>query len=247
MRANLIGILLCIGLLVPGAALAQEGDLTPAPPVPGWPLAAAVEAPDGLLLTGDLYLIDLARPTVILLHEMFTDRTSWGMLIDPLVWAGYNVLNIDLRGHGATGGSVNWWLAADQDIPLWITWLRETIGVRPDAISCLGSSMGSSIALEGCSLDPQTRTVIALSPGWRYHGVNVNAAFHEKFGARPVLLVYAKNDLWPSYGIPLMLDIATNPVTVHEFPGNAHGILLFDDYADELIALIIDWLNTYGA
>ena len=200
---------------------------------PAGPLPVQVETADGLLLTGDLYLTDPARPTVILLHEMYTDRTSWGALIDPLIWAGYNVLNVDLRGHGATEGSVNWWQAADQDIPLWITWLRDEIGVRPDAISCIGSSMGSSIALEGCSLDPHTRTVIALSPGWRYHSINVNASFHEKFGARPVLLVYAKNDFWPAYGIPLMLDIATNPVTVHEFPGSAHGMLLFDAYHDE--------------
>jgi alpha-beta hydrolase superfamily lysophospholipase len=239
---------LVILLVLPGVALAQDGGDPPEPPpAESWPLAVQVEAADSLLLAGDLYLIDPARPTILLIHEMYTDRTSWGMLIDPLIWAGYNVLTIDQRGHGATGGSVNWWQSADQDIPLWITWLRDVIGVRPDAISCIGSSMGASIALEGCSLDPATRTVIALSPGWRYHGVNVNASFYEKFGARPVLLVYAKNDFWPAYGIPLMLDIATNPVTVHEFPGSAHGMLLFEAYHDELIALIIEWLNTYGA
>src|SRR5690349_206280 len=77
--------------------------------VPAQAQGTAVEtaAPDGLTLKGDFYLVDVNRPTVLLLHELYTNRTSWQPYIGTLTGAGYNVLAVDLRGMGQTRGRMN--------------------------------------------------------------------------------------------------------------------------------------------
>jgi pimeloyl-ACP methyl ester carboxylesterase len=235
MRLSLLLILLLI--LGAGAAYAQ-GDDTPTPsPVPYWPLTLTIRAPDGQPLAADLYLIGPANPTVILLHQLYTDRTHWGDLPGSLLGAGFNVLAVDVRGHGQTGGFVDWDKAI-QDTQTWFDWLRAN---NLGAVVTMGSSMGSSLALVGCGNDALCLGAIAISPGWNYYGINVEQTFSTLLGARPALIVYAHNDHWPSVGVPKMLDVATGDVQVLELPGNAHGMDLFTR-EDTPMPQIIEWL-----
>lgn len=244
-RLNHIALLLVPLLLMGGAGAAcAQGDDTPTPsPAPYWPLTLTIQATDGQPLAADLFLLGPANPTVILLHQLYTDRTTWGDLPGSLLAAGFNVLAVDVRGHGVTGGSINWNMAVN-DVSAWIAW-TQSVGMH-GAISTLGSSMGSTLALVGCANDPACHTAVAISPGWSYYGVSVQNAFAQDFGARPALLVYAANDFWPAVGIPKMLDAAANPVEVEEYAGNAHGLDLIAFEADTLIPAVVTWLNLYG-
>lgn len=202
-------------------------------------------ATDGLDLLGDFYLIDSDQPTVLLLHELYTTRASWNAFIDPLLLAGYNVLAVDLRGHGATQGAINWPQAVS-DVQTWLNWLRLEAGVRADGISIMGSSMGANLAIVGCANDPLCVTAIAISPGWRYFGIGVKNAFERGLGQRPALLIYAERDRWPALGVPQMLDAATGSVITRVFPGNLHGMNLLNAESAALIPDLLHWLGAPG-
>lgn len=254
-------ITLLIGLLVLPGALAQdappqpppeqtplpEPEQTPPPAMPIQPETIVLTAEDGLDLVGDFYLLNPDAATVVLLHQIYRTRVDWQPYAELLNASGFNVLAVDLRGWGDTGGDIFWEQAVD-DVALWLLWLREVAGVQPDTISLMGSSMGSSLALVGCAQDPLCATAIAVSPGWSYYGISVQEAFSTQLQDRPVLLVYAERDSYPRRGVPQMLTASPNPdlITVQAYPGNAHGMDLMGQEVITFLPLMLDWLTTYG-
>lgn len=202
-----------------------------------------IAAEDNLLLVGDFYLVDPNAPTLLLLHQLYTNRSMWDAFIRPFLGGGYNLLAVDLRGYGMTRGRINWDLAQD-DTQSWMAWLRHEAGVRPDGISIIGSSMGANLALLGCADDELCRSAVAISPGWRYFGVGVSEAFGEGLAERPALLIYAERDRYPALGVPEMMKVATNPVDVIVYPGNLHGLDMMADVGNESLRSLIDWLNS---
>ncbi|MEL6308132.1 MAG: alpha/beta fold hydrolase [Chloroflexota bacterium] len=236
----LVTVLLC--LLAVSVASAQDEvapEATPEP-LPIAPQVVEIDALDGLDLTADFYLVDPARPTVILIHEMYTDRTSWDPLLLPLLANAYNILVPDVRGWGDTRGAINWYSAVE-DVSVWFTWLRETAGVNPEAIHTVGSSMGSSLAINGCANDEFCRSSVAISPGWRYYGISVQ----DTIATKQTLVIYAERDRWPALGVPDMVEAAPETLTVITYPGNAHGMDLFEDEQETVVVQILEWLNTH--
>lgn len=208
------------------------------------PSPVTATAADGLVLRGDYYRVSAGGPTVLLLHELYTDRASWSILINPLLGAGYNVLNVDLRGYGATGGEINWPKAL-ADVQVWLDWLKKENGANAP-ISIVGSSMGANLAIVGCAQDKSCATSAALSPGWRYFGIGVGPSLSRGYGQRPVLVVYAERDRWPALGVPLMVEAATNPLEILTYAGNAHGIQLLNQEYESINAALIAWLDAHG-
>jgi alpha-beta hydrolase superfamily lysophospholipase len=220
-------MLLCLGCVFSPAALAQSGT------------AVEVMAADGLVLKGDFYLVGTDHATVLLLHQMYTTRASWQNYIGTLTGAGYNVLAVDVRGYGQTRGKLNW-EAAVSDVSVWMGWLRGSAGVR-DAISTMGSSIGSSLAIVGCANDSACRTAIAISPGWNYNGIMLEAPLTNNFAGRQILVVYGHRDRFPALGIPRMVEVAPDVVVTQQYTGNAHGMNLLAKYP-ESTQVILDWL-----
>lgn len=236
----LIPMLLC--LLAVSVVSAQDEvapEATPEP-LPIAPQLIETDALDGLDLTADFYLVDSARPTVILIHEMYTNRTSWEPILLPLLANGYNILVPDVRGWGETRGAINWFNAVE-DVAVWFTWLRETAGVNPEMIYTVGSSMGSTLAINGCANDDLCRSSVAISPGWRYYGISVE----DTIATKPSLVIYAQRDRWPALGVPDMEAAAPDTLTVITYEGNAHGMDLFEEQQETIVVQIIDWLNTH--
>jgi pimeloyl-ACP methyl ester carboxylesterase len=201
--------------------------------------AVEVTAPDGLVLKGDFYLVGTDHATVLLLHQMYTTRASWSNYIGTLTGAGYNVLAVDVRGYGQTRGKLNWSAAID-DIGVWMTWLRGSAGVR-DAISTMGSSIGSSLAIVGCARDAACRTAVAVSPGWNYNGIALEDPLKNNFAGRQILVVYAHRDRYPALGVPRMVEAAPDVIVTQVYNGNAHGMNFLSKYP-ESTQVILDWL-----
>ena len=217
---------------------------TPEPPVIV-PELVTVTAQDGLTLFGDLYEYNLSFPTIIMIHQLWGDRTDWATIARELVPHRYNVLAVDLRGHGTTGGQINW-AQSVADIAVWMDWLRVERMARPDVISTMGSSMGSSIAVNSCANDPFCRTSIAISPGRSYFGISIEQALRETLANRPVLFMYAERDRYPAAEVPFLVEIAAGHLEVAAYPGNEHGMdFLMNDYLTT-VPQIINWLNAYS-
>lgn len=241
MKSKLLILLLSLLLVMPVIAQDDlEPETTPEPlPIPAQVIT--IDAEDGLDLVADFYLVDPARPTVILLHEIYTDRTSWQPLLLPLIANGYNVLAPDIRGRwGETLGAINWFSAVE-DVAVWFTWLREDAGVNPEAIHTLGSSMGSTLAIEACGHDDFCRSAIAISPGWSYYRVGIE----DTVALQPVLAIYAERDRWPALGVPQMQEVAPETFITLSYEGNAHGMDLFTNEQESIVVAVIEWLNSH--
>jgi alpha-beta hydrolase superfamily lysophospholipase len=236
-------ILTLLALLAP-AAHAQEITPEPAPTATEPTAQIEIIAEDGLRLRGDYFASprDGDRPAMLLLHQLYTTRLSWGAVIEPLLSSGFDVLAVDLRGYGLTRGALNWG-KAQSDTQLWLDWLAAEPGIRDDAIFLMGSSMGSNLALAGCaSEDAPCAGAVALSPGLEYFGVGTAAAF---MAGPPALVVYADRDSIPRRDVPRMIELLeeagrADAVTFVVYPGRAHGIQLLAE--PDLLPQIIAWL-----
>jgi pimeloyl-ACP methyl ester carboxylesterase len=230
-------ILAVMLLLWVGGSLALAQDATPeAPPATPTPSPdVQIEASDGRKLYGTYYDAGGDAPAVLLLHQLYTNRSSWTPLVNPLREAGFKVLVIDLRGYGQTRGSINWTQAQD-DTLRWAEWLRGQPGVNKLLMG--GSSMGANLALVGCAGVDGCAGVVALSPGLNYFGVTTDSAIAS---GRPTLIAYADRDRYPKDDVPAMQQIPGAAIEVIVYEGRDHGVDLFRAH-DDLAGAIVGWL-----
>ena len=111
----------------------------------GWQ-NVTITAGDGTALYGT-YIPgeDESDRAVILLHGLYQNRSMclpYGAIYRRL---GYNVLLVDLRGHGESGGKITWGLNEPGDIGLWARWLKEHTPAAK--VGLHGVSLGAAMAL----------------------------------------------------------------------------------------------------
>lgn len=111
----------------------------------GWE-HVSVRSSDGTSLAGT-YIEDAngADETVILLHGLYHNRAMCLPYVPMYRNLGWNVLLVDLRGHGESGGRCEWGVRERDDLAAWVRWLKErnpsmTIGLH-------GISLGAAMAL----------------------------------------------------------------------------------------------------
>lgn len=239
MKSRLL-FFLCFMLVALVPTLAQDApELTPE--------AVEVEASDGLLLKGDLFRPETipaeGAPTVVLLHELDSNRVTYNKIVPDFLAAGYIVLTVDLRGHGETGGR-NDWVAAQTDTQTWLAWLREQDGVRDDQVAIIGASVGSMVAIMGCAQDPACATVIALSPVSRFPEFDAETAVSTDLAERSVLLIAGHRDTNSADAVRTLFAVATGKASAYMFPGGAHGTGFFGIKRDRTVTMgvILGWL-----
>ena len=99
-----------------------------------------------------------ATKTLVFLHGFMENRTMGLNYLDLYLQSGFNLLLIDLRAHGESGGdSVTWGNLEKYDLDQWITWVNQripngTIGVH-------GISMGAATALMHAELNENNKRV----------------------------------------------------------------------------------------
>ncbi len=201
------------------------------------------EAVDGLTLVGEFYAARDSAPSVLLLHMLGSRRSAWQPLLPNLTEAGYNVLAVDLRGHGDTGGARDWMLA-ERDVQTWMDWLMAQPTSAEAPIALIGGSIGANLVLVGCAADARCATVIALSPGLDYGGITPEFAI-EGLEDRPVLLVASQDDTTSSDAVKLFTGIAKGELGVQLYSGSLHGTALLTDPDLFVIDLISDWMGEY--
>ena len=162
----------------------------------------SVTASDGVILRGWL-----ARPVpdnggaVILVHGIGGNRERLANLSRVFLAQGYQVLLVDLRAHGASGGDYpTYGIKEADDVRDWFQWL---ITQRPAAcVFGMGESLGAAILLQSVKTTPFC-AVVADSPFASYRQfayIRIGNMFHAgpwvgRIALRPaaeVALLYGK-------------------------------------------------------
>src|SRR3954453_15457612 len=68
------------------------------------PRSVEIKSSDGFVLKGTYFAAAKPGPGVLLFHQSNRTRDSWKDVAAQLAVAGINVLTIDSRGHGESGG-----------------------------------------------------------------------------------------------------------------------------------------------
>ncbi len=198
-------------------------------------------ASDNTALIADFHPAAENAPVILLLHMLNSNRAAYDSLIPDLRAAGYAILNIDMRGHGDSGGARHW-DAIIADMQDWIDWLATEGHLNEAGLAFIGGSIGANVALIACAENEICRGAVALSPGLDYRGVKPEAALVDGLADRRALLVASQVDASSSTAIRQMFLNAKGDVTARLYPGRAHGTRLFDSEYDSLSRLILVWL-----
>jgi len=117
---------------------------------------------------------DVTQPTVVLLHGAGMDHTVWQFQSRTFAYRGYNVLSLDLPGHGRS----------DDPAPTTIAWYADVVAellteIGADHAHIVGHSMGAFIGIELAARYPdmiQSLTLIGVSERMPVHPDLLKAA-----------------------------------------------------------------------
>lgn len=172
-------------------------------------------------------------PVVVMAHGYSADRASMSGMARSLAEAGYAVLNIDLRGHGANTHGFEGDLRDDFDAA--VDWATTSPYVDGERLAVLGHSMGAGAALSFATVDDRPLAVIPVSGGWE-----VNDAVVPKH----TLFLVASGDPGRIHDrqeeLAATLEAADGDVTRHEVEDRDHITVL---RADDTIRSIVEFLD----
>lgn len=118
------------------------------------------------------------QPTIVFIHGAQNDHSVWALQSRYLAHHGYNVLALDLPGHGRSQGAA---LATVEQMADWLLALLDAANIASAML--IGHSMGSLIALE-CAYRAPTRVSKLALLGTAYpmkvSDVLLNAAKNEE-------------------------------------------------------------------
>jgi len=101
--------------------------------------------------------MEAGMPTIMFVHGAANDHSVWALQSRYFAHHGWNVLAVDLPGHGRSGGAALVTVAAIAD---WIPRLLDAAGVARAAL--VGHSLGSLAVLACAARHPERVTKIAL-------------------------------------------------------------------------------------
>lgn len=205
---------------------------------------------DGYGITGTHYFIpDQEGPAILLLHMLAGRHTDWGYFLPILKKAGIkSILAVDLRGHGGSivrksiknksdsTGNVDWRDFTEDDFKdvandLDVAWdyLKKSQGTDTTSMGVMGASIGANYAAIFASDHPDVKSLVMLSPGVVYRGVECLKAI-ERYGARPVLFAASKDDDYSANSCKKLKEISTGaPAHLEILEGSEHGTHLIED------------------
>jgi pimeloyl-ACP methyl ester carboxylesterase len=224
------------------ASLSLTVTPTPAPTEANIPVQFPIG--DGLVIVGSYYGASIRpAPAILLIHALGSNKEAWRLFATELQLAGNNVLAIDLRGTGETGGSVDWFKAA-QDIPSVLDRLHNLPGVDPSRVSIVGVDIGGSVALTACTATPLCKSVVLISPSLENQGLSISDTIVQ-YGNRPLLIAASQGDKASSADSSTLDKLAKGTHSLQLYDGTAHGMALLSAQSD-LPGIIIEWLKVHN-
>lgn len=216
-----------------------------APPTASVPQDVTIPMNDGVSIVATFYppiaqTAGQKAPGLLLLHMVGGTRADWGAFALTLQKQGFAVLVPDLRGHGASGGPVDWAKGPTDVRNVWDYMVgRSDVDAGRSAI--IGASIGANLALIVGANNRDVTTVIALSPGLDYHDLKPLGVL-PNFEYRPVLMIASQDDA-NSYTGTQQLVAATLAGDSLYYSTAGHGLAMFQN--PDLTQQILSWLQNY--
>lgn len=163
---------------------------------------------DRVMIHGSYYQLPTPKATVLCLHMMPADRTSWRQFQERLGEVLISSLAIDLRGHGestqADGKVLDYRTFSDEDhllteldVEAAIEWLIHRDVDQPH-LGIIGASIGANLGLRS-AVRFHLPSLVLLSPGENYHGVRTYEAAKELESVQHLLAIASDPDDAESY------------------------------------------------
>lgn len=131
------------------------------------PHVVDIKAPDGTILKATYFAAAKAGPGAILFHQGNRTRQSWDEVARQLAAAGINVLTVDSRAHGESGGTPkNYFKTAwASDLELAFQYLSSQPGVNSKLIGAGGAgNLGVETAVETARRHPaEIKSLVMIS------------------------------------------------------------------------------------
>lgn len=128
----------------------------------GWE-PVEVRAADGTVLAGTYVpRADGSHRTVILVHGLYANRAMCLPLVELYQQMDYNVLLVDLRGHGESGGRHTMWgMKETEDFQAWLAFLRA----KDPAVRAgfHGISLGAALSILACGAHPEAPFLFCIA------------------------------------------------------------------------------------
>ncbi len=195
---------------------------------------------DGVVIIGDYWMpkdANTPAPAVILLHMYRSDRSAWRPLVSVLEDTGFAIMAIDLRGHGESIKPEDRKLekrVRDRDPVLFRAMHRDVFGAyrwlqqRPEVdlsrLAIVGASVGCSVALDYAVRDKSVDTIVLMTPGENYLGVD-SIEDIKQYGRRPVLMLTSEEER--SQGTQALSELAKQAEVKNYTKTGIHGTRMF--------------------
>lgn len=237
----------------------SEESGSPVKRIPNGSIKKTIEmqTPDQVKISGDWHRppskTDQKFPAVLLLHGFGEERSVWESFINEhLLKSNFAVLNIDLRGHGASVLKGQERLLADRawltdskqfplDLETAINWLKSQNEVDQNRIAVVGGSLGADLAFLASGKYEVIRSAVVLSGNPQI--AQALAKGCENFQPHSILYVATQgDDQRPDFarqfekltGFPVKVQIYEN--------SKAHGTKILEEIP-EAAALVTEWLK----
>ncbi|MCH7871459.1 MAG: acetylxylan esterase [Planctomycetes bacterium] len=226
--------------------------------------AVSFNTTDGVRIAADYYAPRKSvepAPIAILLHMYNSDRSAWKPLIEPLHEAGFAILAIDMRGHGAGATDElkelarkrdrKMFKAMEKDVFAAYEWVSKQGDVDRSRLAIVGASVGCSVALRYTVSDPSVDAVVCMSPGLKYLAINSSVDI-KRFHGRKLLFLASEEERNAADQLKKLGDTAgkkaKSPVVANEIEtrivgeGRVHGTAMFGKI-DGIEQRIVDFLK----
>jgi dienelactone hydrolase len=207
-----------------------------------------IQAQDGINLKATYFSAGRSGPAMLLLHQCNMNRHAWDGLAEELASNGFNVLTVDFRGFGESGGSKSSdpdTRAAERkkwpgDVDDAYNYLLKQKGVDASRIAAGGASCGVTQASDLAARHHEVRALLLLS------GMASDAAkaYIADNASLPVFGAASEDDKEAAKGIQEAVRASKDPKSVVKiYAGTEHGVPMFAKNPD-LKPMAVAWLKT---